>query len=122
MNRTMRTRPRTPLSRTRAAALPTLSMPDRIVPMLTAAAFALAGIYIAFMVTAIFFATLQTKLAHSIGETRASIERLESSYYDAIASIDTTDPAALGLVAPARVTYVTAARGTDLTYAGPARP
>jgi len=117
----MRTRPHTSLSRSQASALPAIAVPDRLVPMLVSGVAALAGIYVVLMVTTIFFATLQTKLASSIGDTRASIERLESQYYATIARIDATDPASIGLVAPRQITYVTEARDTNLTFAAPVR-
>lgn len=98
-------------------ALPAVAVPDRIVPMLAAGVAALATVYVVLMVTTIFFATLQTKMVHSIEETRGSIERLETEYYAAITRIDATDPAAIGLVTPKEITYVTAARDTNLTFA-----
>lgn len=118
MNRTMNLR----RTRSHQGLAASLALPDRIVPLLGTLCAMLAGLYLILMVTTIFFATLQTKLAANIQDTRVSIERLESQYYAAIARIDATDPGSIGLVAPDRITYVTAARDTNLTFAAPARP
>lgn len=104
----MKSRTRIPVS---------IAVPDRIVPILAIAAAAFLAVYIALMITTIFFAAWQTQLARSIDDTRTAIQALETEYYAAIARIDATDPSSLGLVAPAKVHYVVAARPTGLTFA-----
>ncbi|HEX8591147.1 MAG TPA: hypothetical protein VF696_00115 [Candidatus Paceibacterota bacterium] len=104
-------------NRTRSIAVPVIAVPDRIVPMLGVAAVALVAVYIVLVITTIFFAAWQTQLASTIDETRGSIQALETEYYSAIARIDATDPSSIGLVAPAEVHYVVAARPTGLTFA-----
>ena len=95
----------------------TLALPNRLVPALGMIAFLLAAIYVALMITTIFFAAWQTQLARGIDDSRVAIERLETQYYVAIARIDATDPYSLGLVAPTRVEYVVASRVPGLTFA-----
>lgn len=95
-----------------------LAVPDRIVPMLAIAAGLLVAVYLALMITTIFFAAWQTQLARGIDDTRARIQGLETQYYSAIARLDSTDPSSVGLVAPAKVEYVVAQRMPGLTFAG----
>jgi hypothetical protein len=92
-----------------------IAVPDRIVPVLGIAAVALVAVYLTLVIVTIFFAAWQTQLARTIEDTRSSIPALEDAYYDAIAKIDATDPYSVGLVAPAKVHYVVAARPTGLT-------
>lgn len=91
-------------------------MPDRTVPVLAIAAGCLVVVYLALMLTTIFFAAWQTQLVRGIDDTRERIHRLETEYYNAIARIDSTDPSSVGLVAPKKVEYVVAARMQGLTY------
>lgn len=94
-----------------------LALPDRLVPLLAVAAGVLTFVYVALMLTTIFFAAWQTQLARGIDDSRARIHELEGQYYAAIARIDSTDPLAVGLVAPSKIHYVTAARMPGLTFA-----
>lgn len=96
----------------------TLAMPDRLVPMLVLSCAALAALYVGLMVTTILFATLQTQLASSIRDTQAAIADLETSYYQSIGKLDSTDPYAVGYVHPAQVVYVTMSAMPDLSFAG----
>lgn len=92
-------------------------MPDRTNFLLGAIAAALAVIYIAIMITTIFFAAWQTQLARGIDDTRSRIQALETRYYSEIAKLDSTDPGSVGLVAPSKIEYVVAARTSGLTFA-----
>jgi hypothetical protein len=92
-------------------------MPDRTVPVLALLAGFLVVVYIAVMLTTIFFAAWQTQLARGIDDTRERIHDLEREYYTAIAKIDSTDPMSVGLVAPSKIEYVVAARVPGLTFA-----
>lgn len=78
---------------------------------------ALLAAYVALMVTTIVFASLQTQLARSIQDTQMEITKLESQYYDAISSLDSVDPHALGYVTPHAVRYVAATPVSGLTFA-----
>ena len=91
-------------------------MPDRTIPILGVTAACLVVVYLIVMLTTIFFAAWETQLARGIDDTRERIHKLEGSYYDAIAEIDSTDLSSTGLVAPTRVEYVVAARMQGLTY------
>ena len=93
-----------------------IAMPDRALPILGIAAASLVAVYLVLMVTTIFFAAWETQLARSMDDTRERIHKLETEYYNTIAKIDSTDPSAVGLVAPAKVEYVVAARMQGLTY------
>jgi hypothetical protein len=96
-----------------------LAMPDRTNFILGLAAGALAVIYVGIMITTIIFASWQTQLARGIDDSRSRIQSLEDDYYHAIAKLDNTDPHSVGLVAPSKVEYVTAARMQNgLTFAG----
>lgn len=96
----------------------TIAMPDRLVPVLALACAALGAAYIALMVTTILFATLQTQLAASIRDTQASITALEAKYYESIATLDSTDPYAIGYVRPVQVVYVSGRALPSLTFVG----
>lgn len=90
-------------------------MPDRTVSILGYACGALVASYLALIVVTVSMAAWQTNLAMEVHETEADIARLESRYYDMVAQIDQTDPAALGLVAPTRVMYATAQTAPSVT-------
>lgn len=92
-------------------------MPDRLIPILGSIAGALALTYLAFIVATISFATWQTQSISQIRETEERIADLEEEYYDAIAVINETDPSVHGLHAPIAVRYVTAVKGTSVTFA-----
>jgi hypothetical protein len=96
----------------------TIAMPDRTNFILGITAGALVVIYIGLMITTIVFASWQTQLARGIDDSRSRIQALEGDYYHAIAKLDSTDPYSVGLVAPSKVEYVTAARVPGLTFAG----
>lgn len=97
-------------------------MPDRTNYILGAVALALLVVYVVLMGTTIFFAALQTQLARGIDDTRTRIHALETEYYTTIAKIDSTDPYAVGLVAPKKVEYVVEARMPGLSFADSSRP
>jgi len=103
--------------KTRRSQSIAIVMPDRTIPVLAVATGCLIALYLVLMITTIFFAAWQTQLARGIDDTREDIHQLEQEYYGAIAKIDSTDPSAVGLVAPSRVEYVVAARIEGLTYA-----
>lgn len=93
-------------------------MSDRIIPVLTWTALVLACTYIALIVATISFATWQTQQLAEIREVESRIATIESSYYEAIARINRTDPSVHGLSEPRSVRYVTAVSGTNVTFAG----
>jgi len=89
----------------------------RLIPALTAITGVLIAAYIALIVATILFAALQTQLAQDVQQKHMEIGKLESSYYEAVAQLDATDPHSLGYVTPSHVTYVTAAPASSLTFA-----
>jgi hypothetical protein len=86
-------------------------------PLLTMLVGTLLAAYIALVVTTIVFAAIQTNLAQHIQEQRMAIGKLETKYYQAIATLDQADPYALGYVKPRDVQYVSAAKLPNLTFA-----
>ena len=80
-------------------------MPSRTIPFLSFAAAALVAGYLALVAVTVYLAAWQTSLAMQAHEVESDIARLEARYYDLVAEIDQTDPGALGLVAPVRITY-----------------
>lgn len=82
-------------------------MPSRTIAILSYSTGALIAAYLMLVVVTVSMAAWQTNLAMEAHETEADIARLEARYYDMVAQIDQTDPGALGLVAPSRVTYAT---------------
>ncbi len=93
-------------------------MPDKTVRMLSYVAVGLVVSYIGLVIATVYFATWQTSLAASVRATEGSIATLETSYYAAMARVTSTDPHALGLVAPNAVHYATEEAPASLTYAG----
>jgi hypothetical protein len=94
----------------------TLALP-RLVPSLSILAGALLAVYVALMVTTILFAALQTDLAQQVQDKRMQVAKLETRYYDDVASLDDTNPQSLGFVTPDSVQYVTAVAPQNLTFA-----
>ena len=95
----------------------TVARSSRISLYLGIAASALLATYVVLMVSTIMFASLQTQLAQNIQTTQMEITKLESKYYDAISTMDTVDPHALGYVTPRTVSYVAATPTSGLTFA-----
>jgi hypothetical protein len=89
----------------------------RLVPALSASIGVLVAAYVALMVTTIIFASLQTQLAQDVQDKHMQIAKLEDSYYASVATLDSTDPHALGYVKPAHVQYLTEASLPNLTFA-----
>jgi hypothetical protein len=89
----------------------------RLNSLLTLLVGALLAAYVALVVVTVVFAAVQTKLAQHVQEQRMEISKLETSYFAAIAALDTTDPYALGYVKPHSVQYVSAAKLPNLTFA-----
>lgn len=89
----------------------------RLIPLLTALVGTLLAAYVALIVTTILYAALQTQLAQNVQDKRMQIAKLESSYYASVASLDSTDPHALGYVTPQHVQYIAAAALPNLTFA-----
>lgn len=85
--------------------------------VLSVIAVGLLTVYLTLMVSTIVFAALRTDLAGQVRDRSAEIARLESSYYDAIERVGSSDPATLGFVAPAKVHYVTEVRTSGLSFA-----
>lgn len=90
-------------------------MPDRTISILGWSCAALGAAYLTLVIVTVSMAAWQTELAVSVHETEGDIAELESRYYDAVALIDTADPASLGLVAPANVTYAVKAPAPSLS-------
>ena len=90
-------------------------MPSATIPFLGYTAVALVTAYLALVVVTVSMAAWQTNLAVQIQETESELSRLESRYYDLIATIDRTNPEALGLTKPAGVTYATTAAAPTMT-------
>jgi hypothetical protein len=95
-----------------------MTMPDRLIPILSLAVGALVTAYVSLVVVTIFYATWQTQLVSSTRQSQAAIADQETQYYDSIARIDQTDPLAAGYVKPKQISYVTAAAVPGLTFAG----
>lgn len=93
-----------------------MTMPDRLIPILSFACAVMTAAYIGLVVTTILFATLQTQLASGIRDTQATIASLETSYYSSIAKLDSTNPYSAGYVRPHTVLYVAAGQMPDLSY------
>lgn len=90
-------------------------MPSTTIPFLSYTAAVLVTLYLVLVATTVYMAAWQTNLAVQIHETESELSRLESRYYDVIATIDRTDPAAFGLTKPAAVTYATTASAPTMT-------
>jgi cytochrome oxidase assembly protein ShyY1 len=85
-----------------------MTMPTRIIPVLSFSAGGLVLVYLGLIVTTVLFATWQTQAASSIRDAQATI-----------GTLDSTDPATLGFVHPSQVEYVAAANlPGNLTFAG----
>jgi hypothetical protein len=90
-------------------------MPDRTISILSASALALLACYLGLMVTTVVYATMQTDLASSMRATESEIAALEDRYYDAVAALDASNPAAYGLVKPSSVAYAELSTATALS-------
>lgn len=90
----------------------------RLIPLLSTVAGLLVAIYVALMITAIVFASLQTHLAQEVQQKHMAIGKLEADYYAEVAQLDSVDPQSLGYVKPAHVQYLTQAALPGLTFAG----
>jgi hypothetical protein len=74
------------------------------------------AVYVALVVSAIFFATWQTQLSKSATDVESRISVLETEYYDAIAKLNSTDVALAGFGHPAHVDYVAASGKPTVTF------
>jgi|CXWL01.1.fsa_nt_gi hypothetical protein len=93
-------------------------MPNRTIPLLSVFSGILISVYVVLVCTTVVFAAVQTDLARTLSDTRASIGTLEASYYEKVAELNNTDPASIGLVTPILVQYVSAIKVTGITFAG----
>ena len=91
-------------------------MPRNIVPYMIMAAGTLFAVYVALVVLTITYATMQTKLADTMGDTQTQITALESSYYASVTQLDTMDPYSDGYVKPTTVDFVAAAPAPALSF------
>lgn len=82
-----------------------MPMPDRLVPMLRNSFVGLMTLYVALVISTVYFAARETDYRDAIHDTEASIAALEARYFAAVDRITKTDPAALGLGAPAGKRY-----------------
>jgi len=95
-----------------------MTMPTRIIPVLSVSVGALFVVYLGLVVTTVLFATWQTQALSSIRDGQAAIGMLETQYYASIGTLDSTNPYSLGFVRPAHVEYVAASDLPDgLTFA-----
>jgi cell division protein FtsL len=92
-------------------------MPRNIVPYMVMSAGTLFAIYVTLVVVTIVYATLQTKLAYTMGDTQTQITTLESSYYASVTELDTMNPYAHGYVKPTHIEFVAAATVPALSFA-----
>lgn len=83
-------------------------MPKNTVAILSLSCGVSFTAYVALMITAMFFAGLQTGFARESRDAEARIAALETEYYDAISRISDSNLAALGLASPSRTAYVSA--------------
>lgn len=93
-------------------------MSNTLTKVLGITALTLFGVYLALVVTTIYFASWQTKSASDIREIEGRIASLESRYYDSVEEINRMDPGVEGFVKPLAVRYVAEADGADLSLAG----
>lgn len=90
-------------------------MPDRTISILSYGAIALVGAYLALVIVTVSLAAYQTDLAVLVHETEGDIGMLETEYYAMVEQVDGTDPSAIGLVKPAKVTYAMKATAPSLS-------
>ncbi len=77
----------------------------------------LFAVYVALVVVAVVYATVETKLSGTIGDTQTKITLLESSYYASVTHLDTMNPYAEGYVKPTHIEFVAAATNPALSFA-----
>lgn len=94
-----------------------ISLPNKCLSRLALACAATFGVYVVFMVMAIYFASSATELSGIARSKEADVVALETEYYAAISELSQMNPAALGLVAPRQVGYVAAAGGPSVSRA-----
>lgn len=92
-------------------------MPNRFITFLGFSCGTLFAAYAALLIATIFFASWQTGLAASVGDTEERIAALETEYFSAIAVLNTTDVASAGFHTPSRVGYVAEAGSPTFTLA-----
>ena len=80
-------------------------MPDRLLPMLRTAFFGLMTLYVALVISTVYFAARETDYRDAIHDTEASIAELEARYFEAVDRITKTDPSTMGLAAPSGKRY-----------------
>jgi uncharacterized membrane protein YukC len=95
-------------------------MTDRLIPALSISCGGLTVLYIALMISTIFFATWQTQAMSSITDAQSNIANLESNYYAVTNRISQINPTQMGFVEPSDVQYVAEATNgtTGLSFAG----
>lgn len=92
-------------------------MPNKTITILSFSCGAVFTAYLALVIAAIFFATWETKLAASAGDTESRIAALETEYYDAIATLNGTNIASAGFHKPEHVEYVAENGKPTFTFA-----
>ena len=96
-------------------------MSDRLIPTLSISCGSLVVLYMALVVTTIFFATWQTEAMSSVRSIEGHIGTLEANYYTAISHASALNPFNLGYVAPRQIQYVQTSNhraALGLTFAG----
>jgi hypothetical protein len=98
----------------------TMPMPDKLIPVLSAACAALTALYVVLVITTIFLASWQSQSMSDVRNTESAIGNLEAQYYTTINQINTMDPHSLGFVSPSDIEYVAATHlnAGNLTFAG----
>ncbi len=70
------------------------------------------------VVLTVYYASLQTSLVANIHEHEGSITNLESTYYEGVAKISSSNPHEEGYVTPTEVRYVSERTSQGLSFAG----
>lgn len=92
-------------------------MPNRSITILGFSCATVFTAYIGLVIATVFFATWETQLAASAGDAESRIAALETEYYAAIASLNSTNVASAGFGRPARVEYVAENGKPTFTFA-----
>lgn len=92
-------------------------MPKALPHLLGACAGVLLVSYLALMIAAVTFASVENEMAANARAVEARIAVLETKYYDALERLSATDLVGVGLTDPLTVTYVSEEGGPVLTRA-----
>ncbi|MBP6860527.1 MAG: hypothetical protein KBC38_03145 [Candidatus Pacebacteria bacterium] len=87
--------------------------------MLRGSFFALVAVYIALIISTVYFAALESDLREAIHDTEASIAALEVKYFSAVDAVAKSDPSAHGLTHPAAKRYAKELPAPSVTLLAP---